>query len=298
MDNKTQLVLTYAMVVLIWSSTPLVISWSNIGISSWFSVLARMLLGFAFCLLILAVLRQKLPLDLIALKNYLTASVGIWLSMSLIHLSVAYIHSGFIAVVFGFTPLFTGLFSMMVLKNNPFSLAKILGISLAFIGLIFIYQQSLVRGKLVLYGLLLVFVAMISQSLVGVVLKNINAHTSAIQTATGAAGVALVPLFIFWYFFDGTLPSHISDRTLFAIGYLGIFGSVIGFVGYYYIIKHLNINQVGLLPLITPVFALILGYFFNQEVLSINEIIGVSLIIIGLCVYLLSPSKNKPILKY
>lgn len=280
------------MVVVIWSSTPLAISWSSIGVSSWLSVLARMSLGFVLCLLILAILRQKLPLDLIALKNYFTASVGIWLSMSLVHASAAYIHSGFISVVFGFTPLFTGFFSMMVLKNNPFSLAKILGMSLAFIGLIFIYQQSLIRGKLVFYGLSLVFLAMIIQSLVSVILKNINAHTSALQTTTGGLGFALIPLFIFWYFLDGTLPNNISDRTLFAIGYLGFFGSVIGFIGYYHIIKYLNINQVGLLPLMTPIFALILGYFFNQEILSVNDIIGVSLIIVGLCIYLLIPAKN------
>jgi drug/metabolite transporter (DMT)-like permease len=49
-----------------------------------------------------------------------------------------------------------------------------------------------------------------------------------------------------------------NQSTQVSIGYLSIFGSVIGFMSYYYLIKHASVKVVGIVPLITPIFALLL----------------------------------------
>lgn len=285
MNNTKQLGFIYGVVVLIWSTTPLAISWSVEGVSSWFSLMSRMAIGALVCLIILIILKQQLPINKAALNNYLVASIGIWLTMGLVYLAVNHINSGFISVIFGFTPLFTGLFAMLLLKQASFTPYKLLGMLIGFIGLIFIYKQSLNQNDLSFYGLTLIFLAMFIQALVSVMLKKINAQISALQTTTGALLFGLLPLILLWFVFDGTLPNTIDNKSLYSIIYLGILGSVIGFIGYYHIIKHLNINQVGLLPLITPIFALMLGFYFNNETLNSDELIGVSLIIIGLFIY-------------
>lgn len=280
--NNKQLAFTYLLVGIIWSTTPLAISWSAIGVGAWFGVMARMALGLGFCLGILLLTKQKLVLDKTSVLNYFVASIGIWLTMVLIYLGVLHINSGFISVIFGFTPIVTAFFALIILKENSFSKYKIIGMLIAFLGLAFIYGQSIKHGELVVYGLFLVFLAMLVQALVSVLLKTINARASALATTTMALAFALPLLILFWLLFDGTWPTNIDDKTILAILYLGFFGSVVGFIGYYHIIKHLNINQVALLPLITPVFALILGYFFNNETLNNYELIGITLIMLGL----------------
>jgi drug/metabolite transporter (DMT)-like permease len=62
-----------------------------------------------------------------------------------------------------------------------------------------------------------------------------------------------------WWFTDGQLPAMVPPRSGAAIVYLGVFGSVIGFALYYYVIKHLEASKVALITLVTPVIALLLG---------------------------------------
>jgi drug/metabolite transporter (DMT)-like permease len=62
-----------------------------------------------------------------------------------------------------------------------------------------------------------------------------------------------------WWLTDGHVPAAIPARAEVAIVYLGVFGSVLGFALYYYVIKHMGTGKVSLITLITPVIALLLG---------------------------------------
>ncbi len=70
-----------------------------------------------------------------------------------------------------------------------------------------------------------------------------------------------------------------------AIVYLGVFGSVIGFALYYYVIKHLETSKVALITLVTPVIALLLGHWLNGEEIGLRLWLGTGLILLGLSVH-------------
>jgi drug/metabolite transporter (DMT)-like permease len=67
-----------------------------------------------------------------------------------------------------------------------------------------------------------------------------------------------------------------------SILYLGFFGSVVTFTSYYWLLKRINIVILALIAFITPIVALILGYFFYNEDLSMRHFIGSLLVLIGL----------------
>jgi drug/metabolite transporter (DMT)-like permease len=67
-----------------------------------------------------------------------------------------------------------------------------------------------------------------------------------------------------------------------AIVYLGVFGSVLGFALYYYIVKHVEAGKVALITLVTPVLALLLGSFVNGEVVPGRVWLGAGCICLGL----------------
>ncbi len=67
--------------------------------------------------------------------------------------------------------------------------------------------------------------------------------------------------------------------------YLGVFGSVLGFVLYYHMIKHLDAGRIALITLITPVLALLLGHGLNSEAVLPQVWIGTGLILLGLGVH-------------
>lgn len=280
----------FLSVVAIWSTTPLAIQWSTLGSSFSFSVASRMLIGLAICIVLLTIQQKKLPVHRQALINYLYAGAGIFITMSLVYYSALSIPSGLISVVFGLTPIITGVFALFLLKDRFFSLSKVAGLLLGLLGLFTIFKHSFSIAETLLTGLLSVTLAMTFQAFISVKLKQINAHTSALETTTGALLVS-VPLFILsWIMLGGEVPETSLKASL-SIGYLAIFGSVIGFMSYYYLIKHASVQVVGIVPLLTPVFALLLGSTLNHEHITLTQFFGITLVLSGLLVYEYGPKK-------
>lgn len=284
MKFKSNIYWVFLLVVAIWSTTPLAIQWSTLGSSFSFSVASRMLIGLIICILILLLKQQKLSLHKQALANYSYAGAGIFITMGLVYFSALSIPSGLISVVFGLTPIITGVFALILLKDKFFSWAKMTGLLLGLSGLFMIFSHSLVFADTLLIGLISVTLAMTFQAFISVKLKQINAQVSALETTTGALMIS-VPLFIIsWLILGAEIPDT-SLKAALSIGYLALFGSVIGFMSYYYLIKNVSVRVVGIVPLITPIFALILGSSLNHEQLSITQISGISLVLFGLAVY-------------
>ena len=74
-------------------------------------------------------------------------------------------------------------------------------------------------------------------------------------------------------------------RSLASIVYLALFGSLIGFVSYFYVLQKLSPSTVALVTLITPVFAIVLGALLNNEVVGLSLVAGASCIVLGLVIY-------------
>jgi len=72
------------------------------------------------------------------------------------------------------------------------------------------------------------------------------------------------------------------QRALVATVYLGVVGSVLGFMLYFYMIKHMEAGRVALITLITPVMALLLGHLLNNEVVLPQVWFGAAFILLGL----------------
>ena len=274
----------FLLVVAIWSTTPLAIQWSTLGSSFSFGVSARMLIGLIICLLILLIKQQKINTSRIAIKNYIYAGLGVFVTMTLVYFSSQNVPSGIISVIFGLTPIITGVFALLLLKEAFFTTHKILGLLLGLLGLIVIFGHTFKISHEMILGLVALTFAMAFQSFISVKLKQISAPISALETTTGALIVSL-PMFLFtWLLTQGTIPT-VSMQAALSIGYLALFGSVIGFMSYYYLIKHASVRVVGIVRLLTPVFALLLGANLNNETLTNQQLIGVILVLFGLAIY-------------
>jgi len=96
-----------------------------------------------------------------------------------------------------------------------------------------------------------------------------------------------MPCFLLLWLTSGEpLAIPLSPRGLWAVLYLALFGSLIGFLCYYLILSRLHAATVALVTLITPVLALTLGMLLNQETPSNSMLAGAGLILIALGAYL------------
>ena len=276
----------YLTVILIWSTTPLAIKWSAQGTGFAFAVASRMVIGLAVAALVMAVWRVGLPMHRRARTSYLAGGLGLFGAMTLTYWGAQYIHSGLISVLFGLTPLVTGLMAMAWLKEDALTPAKGAGMLLGVAGLAAIFgDRGELSGAHAAAGVaaLLGAVTLYSASLVWI--KRIGDDSTPLATTAGTLAVALPFFGLVWWLTDGRLPDSVPARASAAIVYLGVFGSVLGFAMYYYVIKHMDTGKVALITLVTPVLALLLGALFNGEVVSVRVGLGTVLILLGLAVH-------------
>ena len=277
----------YLGIILIWSTTPLAIQWSTQGTGFAFAVFARMLIGFSLAALIVVFWRIGFPLHGRARRAYLLSGLSLFAAMALTYWGARHIHSGLVSVLFGLSPLMASIMAHLWLGEKSLGRRHLAGMLLALGGLavIFLHGGSW-GGPQAVAGLaaLLLAVFIYSGGLVG--LKRIGDDSPPLATTVGALGVAL-PLFalLWWSAEEGAVPAAIPPRALAAITYLGVFGSVIGFALYYYVIKHLDASRIALITLMTPVVALLLGHWLNGETISLRLWAGTAMILGGLALH-------------
>lgn len=275
----------FVSVILIWSTTPLAIKWSALGIGFSFAVFSRMALGALLCALLLAVLRVRFPLHRKARLSYAASGLSMFGAMALTYWSAQYVSSGMISVLFGLSPLITSLGAALWLKEEAITPSKVAGMLLGVLGLALVFRGGLGLGEGAVAGLAALFVAVVVQSLGLVWIKRIGDDSPPLATTLGSLIVSL-PLFCAaWWLADGHLPAVWPERALAATVYLGVFGSVFGFALYYYMIKHMEAGRIALITLITPVLALLLGHGLNDEAVLPQVWLGTASIILGLCLH-------------
>lgn len=272
-------------VVMIWATTPLAIKWSTEDAGFLFGVASRMVLGVFICLTLVALMSRRMHWHRDALKTYLAAGLGLWAAMSCVYWSAQHIPSGLISVIFGLTPVITGVMAAVWLGESALTRTRILGVVLGVFGLVVIFANGDTLGGSATLGVAGLLFSVSIHSASSVWVKRFGTNLPALETTTGALLIA-VPLFVLnWGLFDGTLPRQVGSRSAWSILYLAVFGSVFGFIMYYYLLRQVQASRVALITLITPVLALFIGHYVNAEDIGTRTWIGATMILTGLAFF-------------
>jgi len=280
--------LAYIGVIIVWSTTPLAILWSSEGVGFLFGVTSRMVIGAVLALVVAALLGAGMKWHRHALTAYLAAGLGIYGGMLTVYWAAQYIPSGWISVIFGLSPVFTGIMARYWLEGETLTPQKLTGMLLGITGLAVIFVNAIEMDGHVLLGITAMLLSVIIHSASGVWVKRINADVPAIVMTSGGLAIAAPLFLITWLFMGAEVPEEATSRTIGAIGYLALFGSVLGFALYFYVLRNVQATQVALITLITPVIALILGNSLNSEPITMEVSIGATLILSGLALFQMS----------
>lgn len=281
-----QVSVAYIAVLLIWSTTPLGIVWSSESINPTMAVLLRMLIAVVLGAMIIIIRKIELPWHKQAVRLYAFSALGIFGGMSFSYLAAGYLSSGILSLVFGLAPAFSAILARRILAEPKISTMKKLSMLLSFIGLGFVCADNFSLSGDSIYGFGFVLIAVFLFSLSGVLVKSVSLAIHPMATTVGALSMSL-PLFIAnWLLLDGSIDiSQWQLRSIWATVYLGVFGSLIGFFAYFFVLQRLTASTVALITLITPVIALTLGAVLNDEVIHRQLVFGALLVILGLAIY-------------
>ena len=279
----------YLAVIAIWSTTPLAIKWSSEGPGFATGVTARMVIGTVICLLIVRLFRVEVPWHRRAVQAYAAGSLAVFGGMMSVYWGAQFIDSGLVALLFGLTPLATTIISVTTGTESRPGMMKLFAIFIALVGLcIILLPGSLDSGDTnarSVYGMAAVFMGMLMHSVSTVWVKNTAQGLPAMAMTTGSLLMSLPLYLLSWYIIDGTIPAQIDTRAIGSIVYLGLFGSVLGYIMYFYALRHVTASKMALLTLITPVTALLLGQALNNEQVTPMVWLGTGMILLGLVLH-------------
>lgn len=276
--------ISYLSVILIWSTTPLAIQWSGNDVGFQFGVAARMAIGLVALLVLLQLMKIELPWHSKARRIYLISGLTLYIAMSFVYWAAQHIPSGWISVVFGLSPIFTSVLASVILKDQHLSGMRLAGMLIGLIGLIVVFIEGISISTMTMLGIAATLVSTASQSIGSVLIKQQEPDFHPIAITAGSIIIAL-PLFILNCIVVGGWPETIPAKSAWSILYLGLLGSAVGFPLYFYLLKNLTPERVAIVTLITPVTALLLGAFFNAEIISSKVVLGTALILAGLAMY-------------
>ncbi len=220
---------------------------------------------------------QRLPVVLLGLTGVFAYNAFFFKGLQLIS-------AGRASLVIALNPVFIALLSAWFYREK-LTPVKIAGILLSVTGamvvisrgsLAGIFQGGIGLGELMIFGCVLSWVA---YSLIG---KSVMQAVSPLVATAYAAFFGMLFLAVpAWI--EG-LPGDLGSYTLpewASIVYLGLFGTVIGFVWYYEGIRQIGPLRAGLFINFVPVSAITLAYLILAEPITLSLLMGACLVITG-----------------
>ena len=171
-------------------------------------------------------------------------------------------------------------------KTRPSNLA-LSGLLLGFAGICFLIKPDAVQGTGTtddnLIGAGLVMIANVAWAL-GTLFSSRLALpaqiiSSGLQMLTGGAILLIFSLLV-----EPVTPMSILDapaKAIGSLGYLIIFGSIIGFSSYAWLARNAPPTLVSTYAYVNPVVAMILGTLFAGEILTAQSLIGAAIVVAG-----------------
>jgi drug/metabolite transporter (DMT)-like permease len=282
----------FLAVVLIWSTTPLAIVVSSVAIDPYLSLAMRMLLSLVILGIWFLWQKRAIPFHASAWQVYFYVGVvGIALSMSCAYQAAQTLPSSWIALIFGLAPVFTGILEGFIFKTLRLQARHWFAIVLAIIGLaIVVNDPERHMSSNLLAGAFLMIVSTFLHALSASMVKRVPIAIAPVDTVMGGLLFATPIILLFWLVNGAIIPEQIEIKQGLSIIYLGVIGSLAGFLLYYQVLKVFSATMSSFVTLLAPPLALIWAAWLNNETVSELLIIGAGLILAGLATFILNPA--------
>lgn len=196
-------------------------------------------------------------------------------------LSELRIPSGISAVLVATVPIWLALFDAVATRRRP-SVLAVGGIVAGFAGVAILLAPVTGVAAIDPLGIGLVLIAAISWALGSVYSRGAAMPRSALL-GTGmemaAGGVALLLAGTVTGELSSFDPSHFSTNSLLALGYLIVFGSLVAFTAYVWLLGNVPVSTAGTYAYVNPIVAVALGALILSEPITPRTIFAAALIV-------------------
>lgn len=295
-QNRFQVLLSFALVYVIWGSTYAAIRIAVDHISPALMTGVRFLIAGGLMFLLCLATRRKIRISgrdvwQLALIGLLLLTGG---NLTLCW-SEQYINTGLAALIVAIVPLWVALIEGYVLRGDRLSIRGWLGLAIGFGGLALLVWPDLATHNPAAHKEFIASIAIVFGSLswsFGSVLSRRSQLTVDAFTASawemffaGIINCGLATGFDEWRQF------HWNVHGAAAVGYLIIFGSLVGFGAYVWLLDNVPAPKVATYAYVNPVVAVLIGWLLLGE--KVNRFMLLGMVAIVGAVVLVTGSKLK-----
>lgn len=276
-------VFVYALLCFIWGTTWMAIKIGLAEAPPLYAASIRFILSAAILTVIVWTKDYQYPRsirDLLRLGH-----PGIYMygaSYALVYTSEQYIASALTAILFASFPFFIAILSRLVLKENRAPLSVWLGLIVGFAGVVIISYDSQQTSTDIFLGSLLALGASFMSAYGITIHRKHFVHENSfvainVQMILGGALLLCSAMIT-----EDWSALSFSSELIGSILYLSIFGTLVTFIGYYWLIRQISMVKASLIAFVTPLVAILAGTVFGNEVLSATVLIGTGFILSGI----------------
>jgi drug/metabolite transporter (DMT)-like permease len=302
---KARIIAAFAVVYLVWGSTYLGIRWAVESFPPFVMTASRFLVAGALLYLLARLRGAPAPPRRAWLPATVIGTLLITGGNGLVVWAEQRVPSGLTALIVAGMPLWVALFERVAPGGKPLPLARVTGLLLGFGGLALLVTGSTLgsagcgsastpcgaASDVPLFYLLTVPLASISWALGSVISRRVRLPTNQVLTSAmnmmaGGAVALMIALVTgeLW----GFSPAQLSGGSLAAWAYLVVFGSMLAFTCFTWLVSVVEPTRVATYAYVNPVVALVLGAWLAGEPVGPRILLATPVILVGLALVLRS----------
>jgi drug/metabolite transporter (DMT)-like permease len=200
----------------------------------------------------------------------------------LVNVAERTVPSGIAALIVASIPLWIVLYRLIAGERVGRDLLA--GVLLGLVGVAILVVPGGLNGTIDPLGALMLFGATLSWALGTFLSPRLATPRNAlVSTACQmvAGGVVLIVVALGTGELNHVDPAAISLRSLIAFGYLVVFGSLVAYTAYTWLLRNASVSLVSTYAFVNPVVAVVLGALILAEPITPSILIGASVIVVA-----------------
>jgi drug/metabolite transporter (DMT)-like permease len=197
--------------------------------------------------------------------------------------ALKYVDSGFTALEISAQPLVV-LLLMRILEGKKIQAMSVVGVVLGVIGIfLLVSQKQLINQEGTVIGMLMIFACMVSWAYGSIFVGKADLPSNyfintGYQMFTGGI-MLLIASQVFGEVW--TFPSQWSQQVQLSMIILIVFGSIIAFTSFNYLLRMVSPEKVATCTYVNPIIALALGWYFLNEQITMQSVIAAIILLTG-----------------
>ena len=210
----------------------------------------------------------------------------------LIAYGVQKVQSNLAAILMSTTPISATILAHLFIDKEKINLVKILGIILGFLGIVYLFSENLLINDENLFSALMILVGSTFYVIGGILTLKISHKKNENVTASiliwGTIFVCPISLII-----EQPWNLNPSLESTLSLIYLGVFPTGIAWLLRFMILKRNGLVFQSQVAYLIPIFGVIFGYLFLNELVTSKILISLFIVILG--IYFVKKSGDKKI---